>query len=110
MVLGSDANEFLQHPGLRRQIRWGLGQAQRTVVVSYALERRIRKLGIPGERIVVQHNGVNGDRFSIASREDARARLGLDPTARIVTYVGNLVPEKGPDVLVEALGALAAGG
>ncbi|MFN3649700.1 MAG: glycosyltransferase family 4 protein [Armatimonadota bacterium] len=110
MVLGSDANEFLQHPGLRKQIRWGLGQAQRTIVVSRALDRRIRQLGIPGERIIVQHNGVDGERFRISSREHARGRLDLDPEARLVTYVGNLVPEKGPDVLVEAAGALAAAG
>ena len=34
----------------------------------------------------------------------------MDPTRSVVLYVGNLLPVKGPDVLIEAAARLAAGG
>ncbi len=110
MVLGSDLNEFPRDPALRRQIQWGLGRSRRVVAVSRALRDQAVGLGVPAERMVVQHNGVDGSRFRLRDREEERSRLGLPKERRILGYVGNLKPEKGPDVLVEALGRLHASG
>ncbi len=42
------------------------------------------------------------------TRAEARAALGLEADARIVGWVGRLSPEKGPEVMVEALAACDA--
>jgi glycosyltransferase involved in cell wall biosynthesis len=63
-------------------------------------------LGIPAESVIVQHNGVDGTRFFLRDREEARRRQGVPPDRRVACFVGNLVPEKGPDILIEALSRL----
>ena len=60
-VLGSDINEQPKNPALRRRIQWGLGRANRVVAVSRAMRSRVVELGIPPERVVVQHNAVDGE-------------------------------------------------
>jgi glycosyltransferase involved in cell wall biosynthesis len=105
-VLGSDVNELPKVPALRWQIRAGLLRAARVVSVSEALGDEVARLGVPRERIVVAHNGVDGEVFALRDRGEARAALGIPPGRRLVGYVGNLAPEKGPDVLVEAMAAL----
>jgi glycosyltransferase involved in cell wall biosynthesis len=68
------------------------------------LRDKVAELGIPAERIVVQHNGVEGTRFVVRDRDDVRRQLGVPGSLPLVCFVGNLVPEKGPDVLIEAFG------
>jgi glycosyltransferase involved in cell wall biosynthesis len=103
-VLGSDINALPRRATLGPQIRWALGRAQRIVAVSEALATEVARLGIPRERIRVQHNGVDGGVFTIGDREDARAGLGLARGRRLVGYVGRLSGEKGLDVLLDAFG------
>jgi glycosyltransferase involved in cell wall biosynthesis len=110
MVLGSDINELAERPELRESIRHGLRRASRVVAVSHALRDRMVTLGVDAERIRVQHNGVDGERFQPRPAAECRARLKLPTDRRLVTYVGNLNPEKGAAVLVEALGKLHAAG
>ena len=102
-VLGSDINEFPKAPALRSQIAKSLQGAQRIVAVSEALKERTAELGVEPNRIVVQHNGVEGDRFTIREKAALRRKLGLPIDRKIVCYVGNFKPEKGVDVLVEAM-------
>jgi glycosyltransferase involved in cell wall biosynthesis len=106
-VLGSDVNDLPSRRPLAPQIRAGLSQARRVVAVSEALGAAVAALGVPRERIVVQHNGVDGEVFTPGDRREARAALGLPLERRLVGYVGRLSAEKGPDVLVEAMAALA---
>lgn len=110
MVLGTDVNALAGHPALRRHLEWGLQRAARVITVSAALRDRVTELGVAPERIRVQHNGVDGERFRIRDRGAARQRLGVPADRQLVTFVGNLVPEKGVDVLIEALGALRGTG
>jgi glycosyltransferase involved in cell wall biosynthesis len=60
--------------------------------------------------VLVQHNGVDGERFRIRDRAAERAALGLSQERRLICYVGNLVHEKGVDLLVEAMGLLVRSG
>jgi glycosyltransferase involved in cell wall biosynthesis len=110
MVLGSDINEFAAHPALRAQICRGLSRSQRVVAVSGALADRVHELDIPRNRIVVQHNGVDGERFRPGDRDAARSRLGLQRGRRIICYAGNFKPEKGVTVLIDAVGELCRAG
>jgi len=106
LVMGSDMNDLAQRPNLRGLVRSALSSAAHVVCVSTALQRRVLELGIAEERTTVQHNGVDGGRFQVRDRSDARRTLGLDGEQKLVVFIGNLVHEKGPDVLVEALGQL----
>jgi glycosyltransferase involved in cell wall biosynthesis len=103
MILGSDVNEFARHPSMREQIVWGLRNSQGVITVSGALRDRVIELGVPAEKVVVQHNGVDGDRFRFRDGADVRARLGLPDDRPLIGYVGNFVHEKGVDLLVEAM-------
>ncbi|WP_437962472.1 glycosyltransferase family 4 protein (plasmid) [Sorangium sp. So ce119] len=105
-VLGSDINEQPRSAVLRAQIAPALQRCARVVAVSGALGDRLVELGVPRERVVVQLNAVDGERFTIRDRAAPRARLGVPADARVVLYAGYHVPEKGVDVLVEAMAHL----
>ena len=106
-VLGSDVNEFPDLFGLRPQIRWGFQRAQRVLAVSRAIADRVVELGAPRERVLVQHNGVDGARFQIRSRAEARKSVGIEHDRPVIGYVGNIRPVKGSDVLIESMDHLA---
>ncbi|HSN96780.1 MAG TPA: glycosyltransferase family 4 protein [Candidatus Nanopelagicales bacterium] len=109
-VLGSDVNEVASWPELRPQIAEAFARCQRVVAVSAALGDRVAELGVPRERVVVLHNAVDGARFTPEEKGPARARLGVPEGVKLVLYAGYHLPEKGVDVLVEAMGRLAAMG
>jgi glycosyltransferase involved in cell wall biosynthesis len=96
-------NVLAQNAALQPQIRDALAEASSVIALSGALRDRVAALGISTERIIVQRNGVDGARFTLRDRKDARAQLGIARERHLLCFVGNLVPEKGPDVLVEAL-------
>jgi glycosyltransferase involved in cell wall biosynthesis len=103
LVMGSDMNVLARVPELREQIRWGLTRAGRVIAVSQALRQRVLELGIDTDRVIAQHNGVDGVRFVVRDRRTARSQLGVSSDAKIVCFVGNLAREKGPDVLLAAM-------
>ena len=105
-ILGSDINELPNLPGLRAPVRAALRRSQRVVTVSNALRDRVIDLGIPGDRVHVQHNGVNGEQFTVRSKEGARERLGLPQGRELLCAVGRLGHEKGIDVLIAAVAKL----
>ena len=56
------------------------------------------------------YNGVDAALFRPGDRGEARRRLGLDPDRTALLYVGNLLPVKGGDVLIDACARLLARG
>jgi|SRR5882672_6938593 len=71
-----------------------------------------RDQGIAARRFVELPNGVDVDAFrpsDTASRSAARAHFGVPDDRFVVLYVGRISPEKGPDLLVEALRRLDPG-
>ena len=109
-VLGSDINYFAKQPDLAPAVRQALCQSHRVIAVSRALRDTVIAFGIPPEKVIAQHNGVDRERFKLQDRREVRVRLGLPPDRATILYVGNWVPEKGVDVLVEAVGRLKAQG
>ena len=109
-VLGSDINALARMPELAPAIRHALGQSHRVIAVSHALRERVLELGVAPDKVIVQHNGVDGERFRLQDRREARKRLGLPEDRPTILYVGNWVPEKGVDVLARAIGRLKAAG
>lgn len=102
-VHGSDIHLFARGPIRRRMIAWALGRCSAVVAVSESLREALVGLGVNPARIVVIPNGVDRERFRSKDRREARQALGLPPEGRRIVFVGNLVPVKGPDVLLEAM-------
>lgn len=76
------------------------------LVTSGSAAEEARALGIPPERIHAIPNGVDTERFAPVDpdeREAAKRALELSP-APLVLFVGRMVPEKEPDLLLEAFG------
>lgn len=84
--------------------------ARRLLVVSEDLGRvAVDRYGADPARIRVIPNGCDAAIFHPRDRAAARAVLGIPHDARLVVYVGRLVPEKGLRELADAAQAMAAG-
>jgi len=87
-----------------------LGHAAGVVAAGeWAARQAARVAGRPVPTLVVPP-GVDPQRFTPLdgeARRDARRRHGLDPDQPLVLGVSRLVPRKGFDVLLDAVGALA---
>jgi glycosyltransferase involved in cell wall biosynthesis len=105
-VHGSDINEVARIAPIREQIREALSTAHRVIAVSAALAAKVRDLGVPAERIYVQHNAVDGARFVIRDAHSVRSKLGLPLDRKLVGFIGRLSREKGLDLLLDAMAAL----
>jgi len=102
---GSDVNLLSKLAWPRRHILWAARQAQEIVAVSTALAGRLSELGVESGKISVVRNGVDMDRFAPVDSHEARARLGLRD-GPVLASVGNLVSEKGHEVVIDALATL----
>ena len=98
---GSDINVIAKSAGPRRLIRQAAEQAACVIAVSAALKRELMTIGVPCDRVEVLRNGVDTDLFCLRDRTEARDALGFGPLP-LVASVGNLVPEKGHDLVLTA--------
>jgi len=58
--------------------------------------------GLPKEKLVVAHNGVELERFQDApSKRECREELGLMPDKKIVCYAGNIYEGRGVQKLID---------
>jgi glycosyltransferase involved in cell wall biosynthesis len=95
----------LNEPLDRLVLRW----MDRVVCVSAAQAARVRRAGVPGERVVVIRNAIDADAFTDASRScrDLMQSWFSRPRRRIVAAAGRLSPEKGPDQFIAAAALMA---
>jgi glycosyltransferase involved in cell wall biosynthesis len=89
--------EWLQRRALRR--------FDAVVAVSRTLMDHLAESGVPRERLYYVQNGWYASELPL-DREAACRALGIARDGFRVAWVGRLSAEKGPDVLVEALGLL----
>lgn len=66
---------------------------------AVALEKMF---GVPKERIFVERNAVDLERFAPRPQEEARIKLGLPQHGTLALYTGHLYAWKGVDTLAEA--------
>ena len=88
--------------------RLNLRFMDRVVCVSRGQAAKVRRAGVPAEKIVVIPNAIDAARFASPDL-DARSeleRLFAPPVRRIVGAAGRLSPEKGFKDLVDAAAAL----
>ncbi len=103
---GSDLALAESTAPLRWAARGLLGAADGVAPVSRDLARRAARLGASAERTWSVPDGAETE--GLPERGAARAELGLGAEQRLVVFVGNVIPVKGIDVLIEAAQRLAA--
>ncbi|HEX4403266.1 MAG TPA: glycosyltransferase [Polyangia bacterium] len=103
---GSDVNVYAERRTLRGQIRWALRGAAATIAVSRDLLAKVTRLlassASSAPLVHIPCAGFDPAVFRPRDRAAVRQTLGLAARARLVVFVGQLVPIKGIDRLVEA--------
>ena len=94
-------------------VAWLTGRTLRgadaVLTVSQAMRRAtIDSFGVDPGKVRTIVNGIDTAVFHPRDRQAMRARLGVDPRARLVAYVGRLVESKGMVELLDAFAALHA--
>jgi glycosyltransferase involved in cell wall biosynthesis len=110
-VHGSDILVLTKHAKRRRLTFDALRAADGVIAVSADLAGCAIQEGVPADRVRVVYGGVDAAVFHPGPKVDARKRLGLDREPDpLLLFVGNLLPVKGLDVLIDACAALARDG
>lgn len=105
-ILGTDINDYTKYFLRRKMIVKALRASNKVIAMSKALREKVIGYGIPEEKVMVNYNGVNRDIFNDTNKEDARHELNLDSNKRHILFVGNLVPVKGLEYLIQAVSLL----
>ncbi len=98
---GSDLTLFPQFRQPRQAILWAAREADAIVTVCQALKEEMVRLGTDPVRITTLRNGVDLTLFQPVDRVCERRRLGLQGFTLL--SVGNLIPLKGHDLVIQAL-------
>ncbi len=94
---GSDVTILGQGKVTRHLVSYTLQNADSIVAVSNFLKNEIVKMGVPGENIRVIHNGL-------AIQEQLESEeFQLQGSGPLITFIGNLVPQKGVDILLRSI-------
>lgn len=116
VVHGAELTVPARLPGARQVLKPVLEQAQLVIAAGeYPASEAVRLIGGGGgshrqPAVVVVPPGVDTERFRPlreAERQAERARLGIDPQARLIVSMSRLVPRKGMDVLLAASSLVA---
>ena len=78
---------------------------RRIIAVSPEESRGAVRVGLGARRVITIPNGIGAMRLT--AREEARRAMGVPQEAAVVGYVGRLVEQKAPDVLIRAFAAAA---
>lgn len=91
-------------PGVRKNIvRSYLKRADKVIALSEDLKKTSIELGTPENKHHVVRNGVNVDRFTHMPKDEARKKLNIAESERVIISIGRLVKAKGFDLIVDAL-------
>lgn len=83
---------------VRALIRWGIP----IVVISGGLRDLYLKRGVSIDKIIVAPDGVDLNQFDINfSKNEAREKLGLDKSLKLIVYTGSKISWKGTSTLME---------
>ena len=95
--------EFLR-PGLWARIQTFLPRWLSALVIcnSNHSAQVLARLGIPGRRLTTVHNGIDLEAFQSAKGDAFRRELGVQATEVLVGCAGQVTPDKGQDVFIEA--------
>ena len=119
LEVNADTLEFHEVEGVGALTRWvwrtleGVNARRSAAIVALTpgLKRMlVSRYGVPEARVRVIPSGTDVAHFAPGDVADARRRLGLDPAAALVGFVGIFYRHQGVPTLLEALARLRAGG
>ena len=100
---GSDVNVLMRYALPRQLMLWAMREAFAVITVSAALRERLIATGVEPSHVRVLRNGVDTRVFAPVAPVQARAALGVETGGNVFAVVGNLVAEKGCDLVIRAL-------
>jgi glycosyltransferase involved in cell wall biosynthesis len=101
---GSDLNLHARKPVERTWVRWAMRHCDAVITVSQSLATLAVELGAELDRVHVLPNGVDLKGFAPLAGDGTRGAL---PSVNgDILWVGNLVPEKDPELALRVLSAL----
>jgi glycosyltransferase involved in cell wall biosynthesis len=107
MSIGSDINR-IGDPISAMHTRTVLHEADFLVTVSGDLRNKAVAMGAAPEKTRAVVNGCDLSVFHVGDRLEARRKLGIDPAAEAVVYIGRMDVRKGLRELVEAAASLSS--
>jgi glycosyltransferase involved in cell wall biosynthesis len=91
--------------------RWSLRYYEKVLCVSEDLYAECLRAGVAEENCVLLENGIDSEHFRRrTSIVEAKARFGIPANRHVIGAVGRLSPEKGFEVLLQALVRLRQAG
>jgi len=99
---GTDINLIPQYDKPRRMILQAAEDCAAMITVCAALKDAIVSLGGTPEKITALRNGVDLELFRPEDKPQARAAFGMNDKF-VIASVGNLIPTKGHQLVIEAL-------
>lgn len=103
---GTDLNLYPTFGPIRTRIQQNLAACRHLICVCASLRDMAVELGMPSEKTSVIGNGVDVDLFRKSDPGEARRKLGLPPSGRILLSVGHMTARKGFDLVLEAFARL----
>jgi glycogen synthase len=104
---GRNGNKFFggQSPRVQDHERHGTFCVDRVITVSHQLKQEVGWLyQVPDWKCRVIYNGVNAHVFDYpVDAGEVKTRYGIAPMDPTVLFVGRMVVQKGPDILVRAM-------
>ncbi len=102
---GTDINLIPQFQKPREMILQAARDADAVITVSGALKKSLVEIGAEEKKITVLRNGVDLELFRPVDRTLARSKMAVD--GYVIASVGNLIPEKGHDLVIRTLPELS---
>ena len=107
---GRNGNRFFAGQSIRVQDheRHGTFCADRVITVSNQLKQEIKWLyEVPDHKVKMVYNGVNSQAFDYSvDAGNVKGRYAIGPLDPTVLFVGRMVVQKGPDILVRTMPAV----
>jgi glycosyltransferase involved in cell wall biosynthesis len=107
---GRNGNQFFGglSPRIQDHERHGTYCADRVIAVSHQLRGEIQWLyQVPEQKVSVIYNGVNSRAFDYWSDPgEVKRQYAIEPLDPMILFVGRIVVQKGPDILVRAMPAI----
>lgn len=81
----------------------------RIIAISEFIKGQLVEGGVPKEKIVVRHLGIDTNRFKpdFSQRQILNKEFSIQPDEVVLSTVSYLRPIKSPEIIVEAIGVLA---